>query len=101
MDIRERFENALAELGPGAKPAKRKKARRRGPIRPRPDKSEREISRKAVYRQCKKKTRYRSAHEARLTANMCEAQRGTPLRVYPCPICGGWHITSSAGRGAK
>lgn len=47
-----------------------------------------------IYRQCGKKKRYRSEHEARLIANRGEAARGTKLRVYACPLCGGYHITS-------
>jgi len=48
---------------------------------------------KERYRQCLKKARYRSEHEARLFANRGENKRGVRLRVYECPICGGWHIT--------
>lgn len=44
---------------------------------------------------CGKKTRYASQHEARQIANNCERFRPeTKLRVYWCPFCDGWHVTS-------
>ena len=53
-----------------------------------------EQTKKNIYRQCGKKVRYRTEHDARVYANRCETVRGARLRVYACPICNGWHITS-------
>lgn len=44
-------------------------------------------------RACYGKHRYGDAKEARKVANRCEAERGVPLRVYPCTACGGFHLT--------
>lgn len=30
------------------------------------------------------------------SAIRCSARRGTPLRVYLCPDCDGWHLTRRA-----
>lgn len=50
---------------------------------------------RAEWTSCGKKKRYASQHEARQIANNCERARpGTKLRVYFCPMCEGWHITS-------
>ncbi len=50
---------------------------------------------RAEWEACGKKTRYASQHEARQIANNCERARPeTKLRVYFCPVCEGWHITS-------
>lgn len=59
-----------------------------------------EMPAKDRYRQCGKKVRYKSEHEARVHANNAETKRGVRLRVYgPCPVCSGWHITKNAERG--
>ena len=59
-----------------------------------------EMSAKDRYRQCGKKVRYKSEHEARVHANNAETKRGVKLRVYgPCPVCNGWHITKNVERG--
>ena len=48
---------------------------------------------------CGKKVRYHSQHEARQVANNCERLRPeTKLRVYWCPFCDGWHVTSQEFR---
>lgn len=59
-----------------------------------------EMSAKDRYRQCGKKVRYKSEHEARIHANNAETKRGVKLRVYgPCPVCNGWHITKNVEGG--
>ena len=99
MDIDERIKRALAELGEGAKVVKAGNAKKKQGKRPRKLSSlvkclgKNAPSAKDRYRQCGKKRRYRSEHDARLSANNGMTKRGTPLRVYRCPICNGWHIT--------
>jgi hypothetical protein len=43
---------------------------------------------------CVRKSRYRSQQVALEVAARCTAERGTPLHVYSCGLCGGWHLTS-------
>lgn len=40
------------------------------------------------------KRRHTTQLAAIASALRCSARRGTPLRVYRCPNCGGWHLTS-------
>ena len=43
---------------------------------------------------CTSKNRYATEGEALEVAREC-AEHGSPaLRVYECPLCGGWHLTS-------
>lgn len=97
MDIRERVAAALAKLGPGARIAEKRKpkGRPRKPSSMVKGLSKHAPALKDRYRQCYKKRRYKSEHDARLSANNCMAKRGKPLRVYRCPVCNGWHITGS------
>lgn len=37
---------------------------------------------------------YGSRQAAVDAARACEAQTGRPYRIYPCPGCGWWHVTS-------
>lgn len=102
MDLKERIKRAKKILGPGTKIVKKsaqkkitqKKARKISSFIPGTSKNSNQ-SFKSKYQQCGKKKRYRSEHEARLSANRAETARGKPLRVYQCPICGGWHITQN------
>lgn len=58
-------------------------------------KSKRHDMNRSEWEACGKKTRYASQHEARQIANNCERLRPeTKLRVYWCPFCDGWHVTS-------
>jgi tRNA(Ile2) C34 agmatinyltransferase TiaS len=41
---------------------------------------------------CIGKVAHRTEREARL------AKRGTRLRVYECPVCGRWHLTSKPAK---
>lgn len=53
---------------------------------------------------CKRKVRYSSESEARAAVTQqLRINPGTPkLRVYQCPVCEGWHMTSgSAGLDEK
>jgi hypothetical protein len=45
------------------------------------------------HRQCGKKARYDTRELAELVALKRSIASDTYLRVYRCPICGGWHIT--------
>ena len=104
MDIDERIELVLRALagtdarlvtsrGAGAKPKFRPR-KVSSVVRGNP-----KMSAKDKYRQCGKKVRYRSEHEARVHANNAETKRGVKLRVYgPCPVCNGWHITKNTER---
>lgn len=108
MDIDERVELALRALaGTNAKVVTSCSARTKPKFRPRKvssvvrGKPKNEMSAKDRYRQCGKKVRYKSEHEASVHANNAETKRGVKLRVYgPCPVCGGWHITKNAYRGS-
>lgn len=44
-------------------------------------------------RSCITKKRYGTAELARHVAAQCMRERRTPLRVYPCELCGGFHLT--------
>ena len=60
-----------------------------------------EMPAKDRYSQCGKKARYKSEHDARISANNAETRRGVKLRVYgPCPVCNGWHITKNVEGGS-
>ena len=43
----------------------------------------------------RKKKLYSTEAEALIVAEHCSKERGYPLRVYPCPHGGGFHITSN------
>ena len=43
----------------------------------------------------RKKMLYSTEAEALIVAEQCSKERGYPLRVYPCPYGGGFHITSN------
>ena len=108
MDIDERIELALRALaGTNAKVVTPCSTRTKPKLRFRKvssivrGKPKNEMSAKDRYRQCGKKVRYKSEHEARVHANNAETKRGVKLRVYgPCPVCGGWHITKNTYRGS-
>lgn len=51
-----------------------------------------------MVRSCIGKKKYSSAQFARYVADKAE-RRGRPLRVYHCPTCDRWHLTSQV-RGA-
>ncbi len=44
--------------------------------------------------QCGKKNRYESEEEARAMADQQARATGKELRVYECPWCRGWHLSS-------
>ena len=107
MDIDERVKLALRAFdGTNAKVVTHCSTRAKPKFRPRKvssvvrGKPKNEMSAKDRYRQCGKKVRYKSEHEARIHANNAETRRDVKLRVYgPCPVCNGWHITKNTGRG--
>lgn len=107
MDIKERIEQArLALLGIRTRIVKSGEAKKKqkGHLRKVSSiirgKPKNEMSARDRYRQCGKKVRYKSEHEARVHANNAETKRSVKLRVYgPCPVCNGWHITKNVGRG--
>ena len=43
---------------------------------------------------CLTKDRYSSQESAQLTIQRRETKSGKLLRVYQCPFCGGYHLTS-------
>lgn len=93
-------------LGPGAKikkaSAKKPKPQRKVSSVLKNKKSKRRDMKRSEWEVCGKKTRYHSQHEARQIANNCERARpGTKLRVYWCPICEGWHMTSQPYKKSK
>jgi hypothetical protein len=47
-----------------------------------------------VHRSCQDKRRYSTEDLALSVAKKCFEARGDSLRVYPCTICGGFHLTS-------
>jgi len=46
-------------------------------------------------RMCYRKHRFHSELDARLKAMEIEQRRSVRLRVYRCPLCGGWHLSSN------
>ena len=106
--MKERIEQARHALfGVKARIVKSGEAKKKQKGRPRKvssivrGKPKNEMSAKDRYRQCGKKVRYKSEHEARVHANNAETKRGVKLRVYgPCPVCNGWHITKNAEKGS-
>lgn len=49
--------------------------------------------------ECGRKARYPSAKVARRYAERAVEARGTPLRVYWCPTCNGFHLTKDRAEG--
>ena len=49
---------------------------------------------RVAYLMCGSKTKFYTSRDAREQANNARAKRGTPLRVYACDMCGGFHMTS-------
>ena len=47
-----------------------------------------------VYRECISKKRYNDEYSARKAAKRIAFIRDTPLRVYHCRFCNGYHLTS-------
>ena len=47
------------------------------------------------------KNRYKSEHEAKRVKISAEKQRSVRLRIYLCPDCHGWHLTSDISREPK
>jgi len=43
---------------------------------------------------CLKKTKYSTKEFAMKVKQQAEQERGDDLRVYECPHCNGWHLTS-------
>jgi len=98
MTEQERLRAALEALGLGQQEEKVLHSKRR--VLKVPEKMEdEEWSRKSIYFSCRKKKRYPSQHEAKVAASCCRNRRGVKLRVYPCEICGGWHLTKHVWNG--
>lgn len=51
-----------------------------------------------MYRMCKRKRRYSDEYEAQRTGKSRSMKIGVILRVYECPFCGGYHLTSKIAR---
>ena len=58
-------------------------------------KSRRELMGKSIWRQCKRKNRYRDEHTANYYRRKFEQERGKKLDYYWCPYCNGFHLTSA------
>jgi len=54
-----------------------------------------------VDRSCNTKVRYEDRESAVRVAKRREAAWGSPLRVYACGICTGWHLTKSEANGGE
>lgn len=50
---------------------------------------------KSIWRQCKRKRRYRDEHAANYFRRIYEQKRGKKLDYYWCPYCNGFHLTSA------
>ena len=49
------------------------------------------------HRMCGRKRRYEDEFTAQSVANLSMIAYGAPpLKVYRCPLCGGWHLTHKA-----
>lgn len=46
---------------------------------------------------CFSKTRHATKEEAERHADYLWETEGLELKVYKCPICNGWHLTSKKG----
>jgi len=44
----------------------------------------------------RRKIRYRSLKDAKGARRALEAKVGTAARIYGCPMCGGYHLTTEA-----
>ncbi len=49
---------------------------------------------KSIWKQCKKKNRYRDEHAANYYRKIFEKKRGKQLDYYWCSYCRGFHLTS-------
>ena len=49
---------------------------------------------KSIWKQCKRKNRYRDEHTANYYRRIYERERGKKLDYYWCPYCNGFHLTS-------
>lgn len=58
--------------------------------------SEREHDAALRRKACESKQRYASHAEAQATLEACEEHGARNLRIYRCPYCNGWHLTSHA-----
>lgn len=47
---------------------------------------------------CLRKRRYAAVNEAQRQAQLASRRVGAAVRVYRCPICFGWHLTSAPRR---
>lgn len=54
---------------------------------------ETKFKRKEVYGQCKRKHRYKTPQDAKITAQKVLRERGTVLHCYFCKFCNGYHLT--------
>lgn len=52
-------------------------------------------------RVCASKPRYRSRARARRVAKLIRSHNGPKFYEYPCPVCGGWHLTELEQRGKR
>ena len=55
-----------------------------------------QLKHKSTWRQCGSKNRYRHEHDAQQYRKKYEKLRGEKLRIYDCPVCNGFHLTSTS-----
>lgn len=48
--------------------------------------------------QCRGKNKYKSEHLAKIVKCYVLKQRSRKIRIYNCPICFAWHLTSEPRR---
>jgi len=51
--------------------------------------------RRFKHRSCTGKIRYRDRSEAIVALQKAKRRRGTPLRIYECDLCRGFHLSST------
>lgn len=54
-----------------------------------------------MYRMCLKKRKYKSEEVAKQIAKQCDEKYGVTHRVYYCPLCGHYHLTTKDLKGKQ
>lgn len=62
---------------------------------------QKEYDSEAIERMCLGKKVYRTIQHAENTCKNANKHRGVQLRVYSCPCCGGFHLTSRVDYGKE
>lgn len=59
------------------------------------------IKAEQMYRMCLKKHKYRTEEFALKVAKSCDKKYGKTHRVYYCPLCGYYHLTTKELKGKE